>query len=180
LSKELIYQLSGEKPKLVGFSDSRQDAADQAFGIEKEHFRDMVRLLFLECLEELSVPNPRIIELINRTVEIDYKIFDEINNFKDIENVYQIAGKVIAKDEQYINELLNPDRSLNIENLIEIRANELDGLLVKKLLELGINPGGVGLEKENILGCVGLDAYYNPQFLGRLSYAKPEKWTTRI
>ena len=40
--------------------------------------------------------------------------------------------------------------------------------------------GFVGLEKENILGCVGLDAYYSPQFLGRLSYAKPEKWTTRI
>ncbi len=152
LSKELIYQLSGEKPKLVGFSDSRQDAADQAFGIEKEHFRDMVRLLFLECLEELSVPNRRIIELINRTKEIDAKIFDEINNFKDIENVYQIAGKVIAKDEQYINEILNPDRLLNIRNLIEIKANELDGLLVKRLLELGINPGGVGLEKENILG----------------------------
>ena len=42
------------------------------------------------------------------------------------------------------------------------------------------NDGFVSLEKENILGCVGLDAYYNPQFLGRLSYAKPEKWTTRI
>jgi DEAD/DEAH box helicase domain-containing protein len=153
LSKELIYQLSGEKPKLVGFSDSRQDAADQAFGIEKEHFRDMVRLLFLECLEELSVPNPRIIELINKTNEIENNIFSEISSkFHDIEKAYEIAGKVLAKDEQYINELLNPDRSLNIENLIERRANELDGLLVKKLLELGINPGGVGLEKENILG----------------------------
>jgi flavin reductase (DIM6/NTAB) family NADH-FMN oxidoreductase RutF len=42
------------------------------------------------------------------------------------------------------------------------------------------NDGFVSLEKENILGCVGLDAYYSPRFLGRLSYAKPEKWTTRI
>jgi DEAD/DEAH box helicase domain-containing protein len=152
LSKELIYQLSGEKPKLVGFSDSRQDAADQAFGIEKEHFRDMVRLLFLECLEELSVPNPRIIELINRTRDIEAKIFSEINSYADIINAASIAGFVLAEDENSLNNFLYPDRSLNIENLIEIRANELDGLLVKKLLELGINPGGVGLEKENISG----------------------------
>jgi hypothetical protein len=112
----------------------------------------MVRLLFLECLEELSVPNPRIIELINRTRDIGAKIFSEINIFADIINAASIAGFVLAEDENSLNNFLYPDRSLNIENLIEIRANELDGLLVKKLLELGINPGGVGLEKENILG----------------------------
>lgn len=152
LSKELIYQLSGDKPKLVGFSDSRQDAADQAFGIEKEHFRDMVRLLFLECIEEASKPNPRIIELINRTNEIGVAIFTEINNFNDITNAAAIAGFVLAKDENSLSSFLDPERSLNIESLVETRSNELNGLLVQKLLQLGINPGGVGLDKESISG----------------------------
>ena len=55
-------------------------AQQQAFGIEKEHFRDMIRLLFLECLDELSRPNPRIIDLINRTKEIENNIFSEISS----------------------------------------------------------------------------------------------------
>jgi len=52
LSKELMYQLSEGSEKLIGFSDSREDAAQQAFGIEKEHYRDMVRLLFIKCIQE--------------------------------------------------------------------------------------------------------------------------------
>ena len=36
--------------------------------------------------------------------------------------------------------------------------------------------GFVALEKANVLACSGLDAYYSPQFLGRLSYARPESW----
>jgi DEAD/DEAH box helicase domain-containing protein len=152
LSKELIYQLSGEKPKLVGFSDSRQDAADQAYGIEREHFRDMVRLLFLECIEDQSKPNQKFITLINRTKEIGVGIFSEINNYKEIENAAAIAGYVLSKDEISLEQYINPERSINIENLVEIKNNELDGLLVKKLLKLGINPGGVGFDKETIFG----------------------------
>jgi DEAD/DEAH box helicase domain-containing protein len=42
----------GNKPnrKLVIFSDSRQDAAKLAAGVERDHFRDMVRLALLEAL----------------------------------------------------------------------------------------------------------------------------------
>ena len=36
LSKELLYQLDDNSAKLIGFSDSREDAAKQALGIEKE------------------------------------------------------------------------------------------------------------------------------------------------
>ena len=35
--------------------------------------------------------------------------------------------------------------------------------------------GFVALHKENVLACSGLDAYYQMDFLGRLSYAKPAK-----
>jgi flavin reductase (DIM6/NTAB) family NADH-FMN oxidoreductase RutF len=40
--------------------------------------------------------------------------------------------------------------------------------------------GFVALADENVLACSGLDAYYSVNFLGRLSYAKPEKWPEKI
>lgn len=40
--------------------------------------------------------------------------------------------------------------------------------------------GFVSLADENVLACSGLDAYYSVNFLGRLSYAKPEKWPEKI
>ena len=39
-----------------------------------------------------------------------------------------------------------------------------------------LSPDGfVALDKAEVLACAGLDAYYSPRFLGRLSYAKPDK-----
>lgn len=40
--------------------------------------------------------------------------------------------------------------------------------------------GFVALDKADILACAGLDAYYSPQFLGRLSYAKTDRWPTLL
>ena len=40
--------------------------------------------------------------------------------------------------------------------------------------------GFVDLEKANVLGCMGLDAYFEPKTLGRLSYAKTDKWPVNI
>ncbi|MFD2914776.1 DEAD/DEAH box helicase [Psychroserpens luteus] len=153
LSKELIYQLEEKAPKLVGFSDSRQDAAKQAFGIEKEHFRDIVRMLFLECVEELSLPNADVLKLISRTTELGDKIFSEMDSFlKSIPNAYEIAVKVRMNDTEFLKQYLNPKSSLSIEDLVETEQNQLNGLLVQKLLSLGINPNGVGYDKESESG----------------------------
>ncbi|MCA1759006.1 MAG: flavin reductase family protein [Bacteroidales bacterium] len=40
--------------------------------------------------------------------------------------------------------------------------------------------GFISLADENVLACSGLDAYYTVNFLGRLSYAKPEKWPEKL
>lgn len=40
------------------------------------------------------------------------------------------------------------------------------------------NDGFVDLERADVLACSGLDAYYSTQLLGRLTYAKPDKWPT--
>ncbi len=53
LAREMPSELHG-KPgrKLLIFTDSRQDAAKLASGMEQDHFRDMVRLLLLKALNE--------------------------------------------------------------------------------------------------------------------------------
>lgn len=110
LSKELIYQLDSQSPKLVGFSDSREDAANQAFGIEKEHFRDIVRVLFLQCIEELSKPNQKIVELIEDARVNGAQVFNRINDYVPyINNPAEIIGYVLINNEAEINRLLNPE-----------------------------------------------------------------------
>ena len=55
LCKELLYQLDpkgNHAPKLIGFSDSRQDAAEQSKLIAKEHYRDMLRMIFIKIIKE--------------------------------------------------------------------------------------------------------------------------------
>jgi DEAD/DEAH box helicase domain-containing protein len=138
LSKELMYQLSGEKPKLIGFSDSRQDAADQAYGIELEHYRDMVRALFIDSVIEQQINKNRIGALIN-AVEMDGPaIFGRIpNDFNDIPNNFAIAGEALG------NLPLTRAKYLKESTLIDLIGNEMSGLLVQKLLKLGINPSGV-------------------------------------
>lgn len=50
----LMREIDEQSRKLVIFSDSRQDAAKLAAGMERDHFRDMVRIALLEALKETS------------------------------------------------------------------------------------------------------------------------------
>ena len=40
--------------------------------------------------------------------------------------------------------------------------------------------GFVDLERADVLACSGLDAYYSTHALGRLTYAKPDKWPVSL
>tara|TARA_B110000027_G_scaffold35400_1_gene39161 strand:+ start:3588 stop:9497 length:5910 start_codon:yes stop_codon:yes gene_type:complete len=148
LSKELIYQLSGKKPKLIGFSDSREDAAGQAFGIAREHQRDMIRMLFIESINEISEPDPRIIELI----DLAKALGEDIDNrryrgdFNDVTNFDEVIGCVLDGKERELQEFINPIEAFNIEDLI---GQNLDGILIKKMLRLGLNPFGVDYHKQH-------------------------------
>ncbi len=74
---------------------------------------------------------------------------------------------------------------MQLEDKIDIKINGTI-LLIGSLQHIEIadnlvhTDGFVALEKAGVLACTGLDAYYNTQLLGRLSYARPEKWPTAI
>ena len=69
----MLYQLDDSSAKLIGFSDSREDAAKQALGIEKEQYRDMVRMLFVESVNEVGIDD--IVAFIKEQLNNGRKIF---------------------------------------------------------------------------------------------------------
>lgn len=151
LSKELIYQLSEKSPKLVGFSDSRNDAARQAYGIELEHYRDMVRKTMLDH-----------VDLIRRLTSRQIK--KEIRNLQDQGMRDRQIEKEISQmhhevDESLLKTIIDTAFDL-IDNVSGVTQQSLDALaeeiplnplvnsIFKELVRLGINPGGVDFSKQ--------------------------------
>lgn len=142
LSKELLYQLDDNSSKLIGFSDSREDAAKQALGIEKEQYRDMVRMLFVECVNEVGIND--IVDFVKQQLANGEKRKDIRDTVKtkwlrpDISDITNDIFDAIDDDDfsclsQY------SQNNIPLSNLI---GNGFDGTLVRKLLERGINPAG--------------------------------------
>lgn len=150
LSKELMYQLREGNAKLIGFSDSRQDAAKQAIGIEEEHYRDMVRALFLDSIIENELQMSKMLSEI-RDAKQDGKDDDDI--LDELESIYPYESKTIRKivraiykdEEDRLNSLI--PSTISMKNLIG-KGNRLDGILLKKLVGLGINPAGVDYKNQ--------------------------------
>jgi DEAD/DEAH box helicase domain-containing protein len=62
LSKEIFYLLpTGEDPKLVVFSDSREDAASISNGIERSHYLDLVREAMYDELASVALGEPALL-----------------------------------------------------------------------------------------------------------------------
>ena len=141
LSKELLYQLDEKSAKLIGFSDSREDAAKQAYGIEKEQYRDMVRMLFVECVEECNKDIEELEAFVKQKLsegENNLNILSSaINKFNRINNHVDIVMSLIAGEDISCYKT----STIPLSNFIGVR-NNLDGSLVRKLLGHGINPAG--------------------------------------
>jgi ATP-dependent helicase YprA (DUF1998 family) len=136
LSKELFAELpvGDSTRKLVAFSDSREDAAKLAKNIEEEHYMSLVReVLIHNITHELQFDVDTINALENdlipertRLIEINPARVGEINGIISNAKI-GITDAVIA---------LNGIRN----NIKPISA--FINIIIKKLLELGINPAG--------------------------------------
>ena len=143
LSKELLYQLDEKSAKLIGFSDSREDAAKQALGIEKEQYRDMVRMLFVECIDEIGLE----IEQIKEFVETEKKKCQgDLSKLISIPATIQQSFPDFTKAVQLATDILSgkdissyQTSTISLSNIV---GDNINGKLSKKLLEQGINPAG--------------------------------------
>jgi len=150
-AKELMLQLPDkvDERKLVVFSDSREDAAQVANGIERNHFTDLLReTLLLELHSNILKKNELVTAFDKKDsatksrFENEYPyIFEEINtlvyhskspNRQEKENALEILNQ-IKKGTIRIGELIDLPRSLTLAPV------------VKRLVSLGVNPGGVDI-----------------------------------
>ena len=160
LSKELIYQLNEKSAKLIGFSDSRQDAAKQALGIETEQYRDMVRMLFVQSVEEVDNDMQEMIDFIRKEKDNypdRYDLEDIVKRQYNNPNLGRIIGAIYDNHEERIKNYITDTISLN--SLIG-RGNNLDGILLKKLVKLGINPAGPEYKYQHYMEA-GSDTIYD-------------------
>lgn len=142
LSKELIYQLNANSSKLIGFSDSRQDAAKQALGIEVEHYRDMVRMLFIQSVTEADGDVRKLVRFVEeqklthptKRAEVKRLARQRFTN----ENIDAIVDAVYDDPDELRNYITD---TISLTSLIG-HGNNMDGILLKKLVGLGINPAG--------------------------------------
>ncbi|TWI17208.1 DEAD/DEAH box helicase [Sphingobacterium siyangense] len=161
-AKELMYQLPSTEAerKLVVFSDSREDAAQIANGIERNHFTDLIREILVNELHENLMLRSQIINVFdNNNVEKqkEFKeqvpvIFDEIEYLIDNAN-YNGTNTNKLRERQEAAVKLNEFRSLVVSarDLVDITNSVNLAPLIKKFVDLGINPGGNNIALQTIL-----------------------------
>ena len=74
LSKELFYLIPDEAVggrKLVLFSDSREEAASLANGVERSHYRDLLREALYDELASFALGEPMLLEAIENETNLD-------------------------------------------------------------------------------------------------------------
>lgn len=147
-AKELMYQLPSNEAerKLVVFSDSREDAAQIANGIERNHFSDLVREVLVRELHANLMLRFQIVDAFDKNDEEtkeklannNQTLFDEINTL-----TYHSHSPNRQEKENALRKL-QEIRSLiiNVYDLVDI-ANSINlAPLLKHFVDLGINPGG--------------------------------------
>ena len=149
--------------KLVIFSDSRQDAAKLAAGMERDHFRDMIRLALIEALnnywtqfesyvqgsashitgalERLQAVNPKLHDIVsdpNQSHDENLsREFQSANPRFALEMMNWFLGRPPV-DQDIFNTLMN----MIVEYPGRIPLAEIRKAVHNKMLSLGTNPGG--------------------------------------
>jgi DEAD/DEAH box helicase domain-containing protein len=152
-AKELMYQLPSNEAerKLVVFSDSREDAAQIANGIERNHFSDLMREVLVKELHSNLMFRFQIVDAFDKgntarqqeLKEQSQTIFDEIE-FLVENSAYTGTNASRIREKQEAEIKLNEIRSLtlNVRSLVHITNSLNLAQLIKHFVGLGINPGG--------------------------------------
>ena len=112
LTKELFYNLPvGEARKAVIFSDSREEAAELANGIERSHYRDLVRESLYDELESIAIGRPALLGAIEGAVGPQRREAERFRRtYPDAEN--QLRDLVAAATEPIPENLSSRFRAL--------------------------------------------------------------------
>jgi len=168
-SKELYYKLPERQlfnRKLVIFSDSREDSAQIANGVERNHYTDLLREIVVDELQMQAVGEPQLLSDIENNItpyraEAREYLSRNPGVDNDLRSLLELSQTIVPDalpNAAKISLGLNITKSTN--KLDEIRSKEGQrivpvaallppsnyvadcGLLVKRFLRLGVNPAG--------------------------------------
>lgn len=147
-AKELMYQLPANEAerKLVVFSDSREDAAQIANGIERNHFTDLIREILVRELHSNLILRFQILSAFDNNDETAKEKYsrDHQHLFDEIHTLIYHSNSPNRQEKENALRKLNEIRllTLNVRSLVDITNSVNIAPLVKQFVELGINPGG--------------------------------------
>lgn len=144
-AKELLYQLppGDDTRKVVAFSDSREDAAQIANGIERSHFTDLLREILLDELQKVITKR----QLLDAAPTDDLRTQhpDLALDIDILREQAQLRFDANARDRAQAE--LNRIRGglVSVRQLIGSADDEQLGPVLRRLVRLGVNPGGPNL-----------------------------------
>ncbi len=140
-----LLRLDQEMPKVVTFSDSRQDAARAALDIERRHHEDVRREILVETLRSVKARNPSTNELrrmINEddkklTAALEAKQYGEMRKLVD-----QIETKKKALEQARDDAIPLKEVVEALDGRFKGRTGERERLkpLLARFVELGLHP----------------------------------------
>jgi DEAD/DEAH box helicase domain-containing protein len=161
-AKELAYQLpdSAKQRKLVVFSDSREDAAQIANGIERNHFTDLLREILIRELQNNLLTKARIVEALeNGEDTTEFKEFSS-SQFYEIEEAFEeintiSAGESNPRKKQRREKAIHKvekikNRTIHVNDLVHLMNTDECAPLIKSFIQLGVNPGGPSIHLQNV------------------------------
>ena len=177
LAREMPLE-RGDRPgrKLLIFTDSRQDAAKLASGMEQDHYRDMVRILLLKALDEywgsfraaLGVLSTAMPQTAERIADINPELGKAILNGSDPgdqELAFQFQSLSGGLYQELMSWLLdvpsaNPAALNAVQGMIrdypgKVPLRAIRDKVKLEFLRLGLNPGGTGFSRNHYLVQVG-------------------------
>lgn len=146
--KILTYQ---DDRKLIVFTDSRQDAAKLSAGIEMDHYRDTLRQVLYQTMLKTTDDNSTFIELCKKGENnLTDEEFDRYSELKFKERINSLIATYYNKGRLTDDQKLEVEQRLNSANGEDslYSFNEISDKVYKKMLELGINPGGYKFNKD--------------------------------
>ncbi len=131
--------------KTIIFSDSRQDAAKYAVGIQWSHYQDMIRSIAIDVMKKQAGDED--LEHIRafQRGEISFRVVrDAIRNLRDTHSTYRQFFNSI-EDAFYEKKPLTPDQENQLTTIADdYRYTALHNDCLNKFINLGMNPGGYG------------------------------------
>jgi Lhr-like helicase len=185
-AKELMYQLPVKQTdrKLVVFSDSREDSAQVANGIERNHFLDLLRELLIKELNSSLLVKLNILNAFktNDTVKIDKlrleyeELVNEVDDIWNDATTARTTPKAINDKSFALAKIREIEtRVIRVMDLVNYTNNLNLAPLVKRLVELGINPGGNDIRLQTAIQGSDKIPWYKV-----IQFENPQQWIKGI